>query len=199
MLRILVTFMQKPGLRPVYDLAASQGGYFTTDQARDLGVSRRALAYRVETGDVARIEYGIHRLAHYPSQPFEDVIVACLWAGQDSAASHATALSVYRLADAMPASIHITVSRPFRGRHRGVVVHHAPLQEDARTVRDGVPVTTVDRTLADVARTSEASTGAAAAEQALNRGLISARRLRRLTTGDETLQRALTHLLPQAG
>lgn len=74
--------MKKPGLRPLYGLAAAQGGYFTTAQAQGLGVSRRPLAYRVKTGDLARIEYGIYRLARHPSQPFEDVIVACLWAGE---------------------------------------------------------------------------------------------------------------------
>jgi predicted transcriptional regulator of viral defense system len=191
--------MKKPGLRPLYDLAAAQSGYFTTAQAQGLGVSRRALAYRVETGDLVRIEYGIYRLAHYPSQPFEDVIVACLWAGEDSAASHETALAIYGLADAMPAQIHITVPRPFRGRRRGVVVHHAPLQENECTVRDGVPVTTVERMLADVARTSEATTVAAAAQQALSRGLTSARRLKKLAAGSDVLERALTHLFSRAG
>ncbi len=190
--------MKKPGLRPLYDLAAAQGGYFTTAQAKALGVSRRALAYRAETGDLARIEYGIYRLAQHPSQPFEDVIVACLWAGEGCAASHDTALAIYELADAMPAKIHITVPRPFRGRRRGIIVHHAPLREDERTARDGVPVTTVDRTLADVARTSEASIVATAAEQALKRGLISARRLRKGAMGDESLEGALAHLLSQA-
>lgn len=98
----------------------------------------------------------------------------------------------------MPAQIHITVPRPFRGRRRGIVVHHAPLREDERTVRDGVPLTTVDRTLADVARTSEASIVATAAEQALKRGVISARRLWKVAMGDESLERALAHLLSQA-
>lgn len=186
--------MKKPGLRPVYELAARQGGYFTTAQSEALGVSRRALAYRVGTGDLVRIEYGIYRLAHYPSQPFEDIIVACLWAGEGSAASHDTALAIYGLTDAMPAKIHITVSAPFRGRRPGVIVHHAPLQEKDRTVRDGVPLTTVDRTLADVARTSEMGSIVAAAEQALRRGLISARRLRKVAESDKSLERALVHL-----
>lgn len=190
--------MKKPGLRPLYDLAAGQGGYFTTAQAEALGVSRRALAYRVGTGDLVRIEYGIYRLARHPSQPFEDVIVACVWAG-DSAASHDTALAVYGLADAMPAKIHITVPRPFRGQRQGVVLHHAPLEGNDRTVRDGVPVTTVARTLADVARTSDPRTVATAAEQALSRGLISVRRLRKLAADDENLESTLAHLLSQAG
>lgn len=191
--------MSKPGLRPIYDLAAGQGGYFTTAQAQALGVSRRALTYRVDTEDLIRIEHGIYRLTRHPSQPFEDVIVACLWAGEGSAASHATALAIYGLADAMPAKIHITLPRPFRGRRRGVVVHHAPLEEEERTIRDGVPITTVARTLADAARTSDSMTVVTAAEQALGRGLISTRRLRKLAASDNILERVLPRRLSQPG
>lgn len=40
---------------------------------------------------------------------------------------------------------------------------------------------------------------ATAAEQAFSRGLISVRRLKKLAMGDEILERALAHLLSQAG
>ena len=63
--------------------------------------------------------HGIYRLQRFPAQPFEDVIVACLWAGDGAAASHDTALAVYGLTDAMPAVTHITVPRPFRGPAKG--------------------------------------------------------------------------------
>jgi hypothetical protein len=66
-------------------------------------------------------------------------------------------------------------------------------------VRDGVPVTTVERTLTDVAHSSEATTVAAAAQQSLSRGLISARRLKKLAAGSDVLERALTHLFSRAG
>jgi hypothetical protein len=44
------------------------------------------------------------------------------------------------------AQIRITIPRPFRARRRSIVVH-APLGEDERIVRDGVPLTTVDVTI----------------------------------------------------
>ncbi|MFN2488279.1 MAG: hypothetical protein ABR529_00760 [Actinomycetota bacterium] len=103
------------------------------------------------------------------------------------------------MTDAMPAKIHLTVPRPFRGRRQGVVLHHAPLEGNDRTVRAGVPITTVARTLADLARTSDPRTVATAAEQALNRELVSARRLRKLAADDEILERTLAHLLSRAG
>lgn len=55
-------------------------------------------------------------LRRFPHHPHEDVVAACLWAGPDCAASHDTALVVHGLSDAMPASIHVTVPSPFRGR-----------------------------------------------------------------------------------
>lgn len=186
-------------MRSVYDLAARQGGYFTTAQAQAQGVSRRSLSYRVDSGDLIRVGHGIYRLVRYPSQPFEDVIVACLWAGADSAASHETALAIYELTDATPLKIHITVPRPFRGRRRGVVIYHAPLEVRERSVRDGIPITTVARTLADVALTSETATVVSAAEQSLSRGLISAPGLKRLAEGDEVLERALVQVSSRAG
>lgn len=174
--------MQRPGLRRIYEMADDQAGYFTTAQGREAGISRRMLSHFVAQGDIMRVGHGLYRLVHYPAQPFEDVIAACLWAGAGAVASHETALSVYDLGDAMPAKIHITVPRPFRGRRSGVIVHHAPLSVGDRTVRDSVPVTTVPRTLLDVASTSDPSLVTRAVSEALERGLISRRGLKRLAS-----------------
>ncbi|MEX2486376.1 MAG: hypothetical protein WD377_02035, partial [Nitriliruptoraceae bacterium] len=114
----------------------------------------------------------------FPAQRFEDAIVACLWAGDDAAASHETALAIYELADVMPANIHVTVPQPFRGRRTGVTIHHAAIGEHDRTTRAGVPVTTVERTIVDVMRHSGTDLAAEAAEQALATGLVTSRRLR---------------------
>lgn len=52
----------------------------------------------------------MYRFRDFPARPFEGVIEACLWAGPDAVAGHETALAIYGLGDAMPASIHITVA-----------------------------------------------------------------------------------------
>jgi predicted transcriptional regulator of viral defense system len=162
----------------LYPLAERRAGYVTTAQAAEVGVSRQQLSYLARTGSLERVAHGIYRLRRFPAQRFEDVIVACLWAGDDAVASHDTALAIYELTDAMPAAIHVSVPRPFRGRRPGVTVHVAPLGDDERTERDGVPVTTVERTIADVLVRSGADLARPAAEQALERGLVTRRRLR---------------------
>lgn len=169
-------------MRDLYRLAEGQAGYFTAAQAVAVGVSRRALSGRASRGDVERIRYGIYRLRDFPVHRFEDVAAACLWAGPDTAASHETALAIHGVSDAMPASIHVTVPRPFRGRQRGVIVHHAPLPDAEREMRDGVPVTTIARTLADVVTSSDPALVRQSVEHAIARNVLSRRRLRQLVT-----------------
>jgi predicted transcriptional regulator of viral defense system len=179
----------------LYPLAERRAGYVTTTQAAEVGVSRQQLSYLARTGSLERVAHGIYRLRRFPAQRFEDVIVACLWAGDDAVASHDTALAIYELTDAMPAAIHISVSRPFRGRRPGVTVHAAPLGDGERTEREGVPVTTVERTIADVLVRSGTDLARPAAEQALERGLVTRRRLRAALIGHGHLGQSLLDLV----
>lgn len=171
----------------LYQLAEPQAGYFTTAQATDVGVSRRALSGRAKAGDIDQIRYGLYRLRRFPAHPHEDVIVACLWVGPDSAASHETALAVLGVSDAMPANVHVTTPRPFRGKQAGVVVHHAPLTDSERQVHEGVPVTSLARTLVDVATSSDPTLVEQAVRQAIASGAISRRQLRRIVSDAPTL------------
>lgn len=164
----------------LYELAERQAGYFTAAQAGTAGVSWRALSGRVTRGDLDRVRYGIYRLRRFPHHPHEDVVAACLWAGPDSAASHNTALVIHGLSDAMPAAIHVTVPRAFRGRQAGVVVHRAPLDPSDREIRDSVPVTTLGRTLVDVAASGDPAVVRQAIDEAITRGRLSRRQVRKL-------------------
>ena len=178
----------------LYPLAERRAGYVTTAQAAEVGVSRQQLSYLARTGSLERVAQGIYRLRRFPAQRFEDVIVACLWAGDDAVASHDTALDVYDLTDAMPAVIHVSTPRPFRGQRPGIVVHTAPLGDGERTERAGVPVTTVERTITDVLTRSPEELARSAAEQALERGLVTRRRLHAALTGHGDLGRPLLDL-----
>lgn len=160
----------------LYNLADAQVGHFTAGQAEEVGVDRRYLTHHVRSGNLERVDRGIYRLRNYPNHRFEDVMVAILWIGKGAVASHATALAIYDLADAMPPVIHITVDRRFRGSHRGVIVHQAQLDKGDITRRDGIPVTTPLRTVADVA--ADQSVAVAAATEAIERGLIRTSQLR---------------------
>jgi predicted transcriptional regulator of viral defense system len=176
----IFTFMQAVMDR-LYRLAEPQAGYFTTAQAGEVGVSRQELYYLRRRDDLMHVAYGIHRLARFPASPHEDIVVVCLWAGEDAVASHDSALVVYGIGEAMPTTIHVTVPRAFRGRRQGVTVHRADLAPDERTNRDGVPVTSLLRTIADVAERNRSGARAALAD-ALDRGLIRRGQLGRATS-----------------
>jgi predicted transcriptional regulator of viral defense system len=178
----------------LYPLAERRAGYVTTAQAAEVGVSRQQLSYLARTGSLERVAQGIYRLHRFPAQRFEDVIVACLWVGEDAVASHDTALALYELTDAMPAVIHVSVPRPFRGRRPGVVVHTAPLGDGERTERAGVPVTMVERTIVDILERSGRDVARHAAAQALARGLVTRRRLHAALADHDDLGQSLLDL-----
>jgi len=176
--------MSSRAVRLIAELAEARGGYFTVDQAKRAGLSHRILSYHTGSGDLERVAHGVYRWAQFPPHRFGDVIAAVLWAGSGAAASHETALAVYGLAAAMPPAIHVTTPRRFRGRRHGVAVHHASLASAEIRVFDAVPVTTPARTLLDVARTSDPSLARQGAAEALEQGLVTARRLAAVVDAD---------------
>jgi predicted transcriptional regulator of viral defense system len=176
----MMTFV--PSSREVlYALAVTRSGWIIAAEANDAGVSRQQLARYAESGVLRRSRYGIYRFRDFPAQPFEDVIEACLWAGPKAAASHETALAIYGLGDAMPASIHITVPHRLRKRRSGLIVHVAPREVVDVETRDGVPITSAVRTIRDIAAISTIQDVASIVREAEERGLLRRREAQQLT------------------
>ena len=163
--------------RVLFRIAEPRNGWFRAAEAVEAGVARQQLARFAASGVVQRSGHGVYRLCDFPATPFEDVIEACLWAGPDAAASNGTALAVHGLGDAMPAAVHLTVPRRFRKRRAGVVVHQAAVHRRDVTVRVGVPVTTVERTIRDLASDGESvETVVPLLAEAERMGVLSRRR-----------------------
>ncbi len=135
----------------LYSIAEPQAGYFTALQAQAAGLTRPLLSYFVKTGRFKRVAQGVYRISQFPNSPQEDLFVTWLRTGPDSVISHDSALSVYELSDALPGEIHVIIPRTASRRHRGLRLHTNRLQPDEITRRAGLPVTTVARTIADVA------------------------------------------------
>ena len=159
----------------LYVVAEQRSGWLRASDAIKAGVSRQQLARYAESGVLHRSAHGVYRLRDFPAHPFEDVIEACLWAGADAVASHDTALAVYGLGDAMPTSIHITVPQRLRKGRTGVVVHVAAIGEAEVTSRDGVPVTSLVRTIQDIAGEATADVVVSLINDAETLGLFVAR------------------------
>ena len=133
--------------------AAAQHGFFTTEQAAEHGISRRAMTWRAQHGSAERIAHGLYRLPHWPADA-ADELYALQALAPFGTFSHETALTLLRLADIIPSTIHLTIPETSRLRPRpGVKLHrsrHGATTD--RALRDGLWVSTARRALVDAAR-----------------------------------------------
>ena len=145
--------MQREPTRKVLELAADQHGYFTTEQAEEVGVGHRTLAMMCRRGSLVREAHGLYRDPLFPTTRWGPYMAAALWPrGVRGVLSHETALSLFELSDVSPGRIHITVPRAHRTRRelpRAYQLHRADLPQGDITTYEGLPVTTVARTLRD--------------------------------------------------
>lgn len=133
--------------------AAAQHGFFTTEQAAEHAISRRALTWRAQHGSAERIARSLYRLPHWPPDP-SDELYALQALAPFGTFSHDTALTLLGLADIIPSTIQFTIPETSRLRSRpGVTLHrsrHGAMSD--RTLRDGLWVSTARRALLDAAR-----------------------------------------------
>jgi predicted transcriptional regulator of viral defense system len=137
----------------VHELAADQHGYFTTEQAREAGVDHRTLAMMCRRGTVAREAQGLYRDPLIPATRWGPYMAAVLWPkGVQGVLSHETALNLFELSDVNPGQIHVTVPKGHRTRRQpppAYRLHRADIPRADTTTHEGLPVTTVARTLKD--------------------------------------------------
>ena len=134
-------------------VAARQYGLVSRRQARALGATTSGLRSRVRGPDWEQPTPRVLRLVGAPADVRQRVMLAVLDAGPGAVASHRTACAIWRLPGFSVARLEL--SRP-RSRSRHVTtladVHHPTVLGPAHvTERVGIPVTTLARTLFDVA------------------------------------------------
>lgn len=168
----------RPDIAALYRIAEQQGGYFTTAQATKARFNRKLLWHHQRNGKLLRGAHGLYRLSQYPASPVEDLFVAWLRCGPNAVISHDSALALYDLSDVVPSEIHVTVPRTASRRRKGLRLHTTRLLPTDINKREGLPVTSVPRTIADLAKAglAEELIGAAI-RQALERGLTDPRSL----------------------
>lgn len=142
--------MKKPDSDALYLIAEDQAGYFTVQQAAAAGYSRQRLYDIARRGQLLHVSHGIYRLVHFPATRFEDLHIASLRTGPESVISHYSALAVYELSDVLPSINHVIIPRTGSRRRKGIQLHTHKLEADEITRREGLRITTVERTIADV-------------------------------------------------
>lgn len=132
------------------DTFRAQDGLITGKQARELGISPSMIARRVKSGEWAKVFPGVFRTTTAPESWHQTLLAACLYGGEEALISHLSAGAVWGLDGLSPGPIEILTTR--RLRSPGVRVHRvAHIPSTDRRVARRLAVTSVERTLVDLA------------------------------------------------
>jgi len=160
---------------------------------------------RLQSGVWVKMHPRVFRIGGAPTSWHQDLIAACLWAGNRAVVSHLTAARLHSLEGipgrkrGEPIELTVPVGRILSAP--GFVVHRSRTLERAdRTSIEQVPVTSLARTLVDVAARLDERRLARALDSGLARHpsidvRMIRRDVRRLTTHGRAGPRALARLL----
>src|SRR2546423_865459 len=150
-------------LRVLSGYAASQWGLVTTSQAHGLGVDQVTLLRLREADLLQQVGHGVYLVGGAVSPNHLDIKVAWLrldpaipgWERRNlgpnnGTVSHRSACILHRIGDIPAPEVEFTVPRRRVARDPGVRFHREILSTGDVTSVDGLPVTTVERTVLDL-------------------------------------------------
>jgi very-short-patch-repair endonuclease len=115
----------------------------------DLGLSRNSISVRCQTGRLIRVHRGVYAVGHAQTTPIARADAAILACGDRAALSHDSAAALWGLRKwpRIP-----EISSALHPRRPGIRVHRTTtLTRGDVTIRHGIRVTTVARTIAEIA------------------------------------------------
>ena len=134
----------------IADLAGRQHGTVARWQMIRLGIGEDAIKYRIQRKRLHAIHQGVYAVGHSSLSRHGRWMAATLAGGPGAALSHRDGAALHGLVQSSHRDIDVTV--PVKGRRRrGIRFHYADLPADERTVVHGIRVTTVPRTIFDLA------------------------------------------------
>jgi very-short-patch-repair endonuclease len=132
---------------------------------RDAGLSKGAVHRWVAAGRLHGLHLGVYAVGHASLTAYGRYMAAVLACGPDAALSHRSAVALSDLR-ASRGLIEVTSPRQL-GPRPGLLIHRSrTLRPEDRTVLHGIPVTTVARTLLDLAAVVPARELASALDRA---------------------------------
>ena len=128
-------------------VASRQHGNVTRRQLQRAGLSRDVIRRQVRRGALIPEFPGVYRVGHRAASVEARYMAAVLACGEGAVLSHRSAAAVWNLLGEHRGPVDVTVPGNRRNRpgirvHRGTVV---------ATTRDGIPITTPEQTLVDLA------------------------------------------------
>jgi len=139
--------------RAIARLAARQHGVVTLAQLRELGLGPRAVQRRAEAGRLHRVHRVVYAVGHAAVSPDGRRLAAVLACGPGALLSHGSAAALWGFRPTAAARFDVTVPRSGRAAPAVIRLHRPRrLADGDRAVVRGIPLTSVARTLVDLAR-----------------------------------------------
>ena len=136
----------RPVDRALAAVAAQQHGVIGRAQLLRLGQTPQQIGRRVAAGRLHLLHRGVYAVGH-EALTQKSRWMAAVPVGEDAVLSHRSAAALWGFRQ----SPMLEATAPRHVRRPGITVHRATIRPDERITHDGIPVTTVARTLLDLA------------------------------------------------
>jgi very-short-patch-repair endonuclease len=154
-------------------LAHRNHGIVDVDELYASGATRRQIGHRVATERLIALYRGVYAVGHKRLKKEGWWLAAVRALGPGAVLSHIQAAAMWDLRPSPGGRVHVTVPQGGRVKRKGLIVHRTTVLPPSQvSVRDGIPVTTVPRTLADLAGTVDSPVLARAVEAAEYHNLL---------------------------
>jgi very-short-patch-repair endonuclease len=173
----------------IWDLARRQHGVVSVGQLRARGIDEDGVKHRIARGRLHQVRWGVYAVGRPELTTHGSWMAAVLACGPDAVLSHRSAAALWGFGKERPGLIDVSAIAFSRHRHRGLVAHRRSLLERDRVEYEGIPVTSVVRTMVDRAATLD--------RKGIEREINAADK-RRLTN-PPALRKALVHYRGQRG
>jgi len=131
-------------------MAGRQHGIVRRKQVREAGLSRREIERRLEAGWFVRLYDGVYAVGHTALTDKSHLIAAVYTCGPEALAGYRSAGALWAVLR-RPQRIEVTAPRGRKPKRRMTVHRSRLIHEEDRALIDNIPVTSLARTLVDLA------------------------------------------------
>jgi very-short-patch-repair endonuclease len=133
----------------IAEVAGRQHGVISREQLMALGLGKDSIQRRLRSGRLIRLHRSVYGVGHLNRSRETVWMAAVLAGGEGTVLSNRPAGAAWAICSSA-GRVEVTVPRQKRPNRR-IVFHHAVVPADERTVLDSIPITTVPRTILDLA------------------------------------------------
>ncbi len=136
-------------------IAGRQHGRVTREQLLAEGVDRNRIGRAVADGRLIGVHIGVYAVGHRAPSLRADYMAAVLAAGPGAVLSHRAAAHLLLLVRGAPPAPEVTIPAGESRTRPGICIHRSALPSLDTSILDAIPITTVPRTLLDLAPTTQ--------------------------------------------